>query len=213
MMRLLALLLVLLGLASCGTVARQDTAVGQALTGIIGQTEFVPRFTALLQTDAPALQLGFVESGSGGALLLEYRDGPYDYWLSPDGAQIILQDGLLHGTRGFGAGLLASDLSQPLARVASLSGGPADRFHTFLDGNDQAETRTYRCLFEDRGGREIDLATGPVQTRLLAEDCRSLDQSFTNLYWVSVRGRQIIQSRQWAGPYLGAISTRIVPPG
>jgi len=43
----------------------------------------------------------------------------------------------------------------------------------------------------------------------MRETCKSLDDQFFNLYWVE-NGR-IIQARQWGGPQVGPISTRIVP--
>jgi len=201
----------LLLLAGCGSKATEDSAFGQAMAGFGGPEEFQPRFIALLKAEAPALQIGIVEEGQGGTLLLERRDGQFEYWLSPDGAQIILQDGMLHGTRGFGEGLLASEVTEPLARVHGLDPGWSDRFHTYLDGTDRTVTRTYRCQITSDGPREIEIAGAPVQTRLMRESCRSLDQEFENLYWVGPDSRDIVLSRQWSGPYVGAISTRVVP--
>ena len=199
-------------LASCGTAVDEESALGQSLAGIIGNdADFVPRFVVLLQQEAPTLQIGFVDRETSGNVLLERQEGGFAYWLSPDGAQIILQDGMLHGTRGLGEGLLASELSQPLAMVRGLQSGWSDRFHTYLDGNDRAITRTYRCRIDNRGARELNLFGTPTDTRLMRESCRSLDQEFVNLYWVAPSSRDIIVSRQWAGPVIGAISTRIVP--
>lgn len=199
-------------LASCGTAVDEESALGQSLARIMGNdADFVPRFVVLLQQEAPTLQIGFVDRETSGNVLLERQEGGFAYWLSPDGAQIILQDGMLHGTRGLGEGLLASELSQPLAMVRGLQSGWSDRFHTYLDGNDRAITRTYRCRIDNRGARELNLFGTPTDTRLMRESCRSLDQEFVNLYWVAPSSRDIIVSRQWAGPVIGAISTRIVP--
>ena len=211
MRRLAAIGSVLALLAGCGRVANEDAALGQAIAAISGGSEFEPRFTALLKAEAPALQIAFIDSGLAGTLLLERRKGPYEYWLSPDGGQLILQNGILHGTRGFGEGLLSSELSEPIARVRGLREGPSDRFQTYLDGNDRAVTRTYRCLIEVAGPRAVTLGDRKVPAQLVREDCRSLDQSFKNLYWVTPDDGRIIQSRQWDGPFLGEISTRIIP--
>ena len=201
-------------LAGCGTAVDEESGLGQSIDAIANRTgnvRFVPRFAALVEEGAPRLQVAFVEQDRSADILLERSDGPFNYWLSADGTHIILQDGMLHSTRGLGEGLLASDLTEPLARVRGLNPGPSDRFHTYLDGNDRAVTRTYRCVIVDRGPREIDLFGTPTATRLMRESCRSLDQEFVNLYWVAPSSRDIILSRQWAGPVIGAISTRIVP--
>lgn len=210
--RITALCLGLALLGACGATVEENSPFGQSIAALRGGAAAVsPRFVVLLNQNAPALQVGFSETGLSGNVLLEERDGPFEYWLSPDGAQLILQDGMLHGTRGFGEGLLASELSQPLALVRGLQDGWSDRFQTYLDGNDRARTRTYRCRIDNRGAREINLFGTATNTRLMREDCRSLDQAFVNLYWVSPSGRDIVLSRQWAGPVLGMISTRVVP--
>jgi len=205
-----ALFAVLVLLAGCGTVGEEDAPLGQAIAALSGPAEFEPRFIALLKAEAPALQVGFIEKETNGTMLLERRKGAFEFWLSSDGGQLILQGGILHGTRGFGEGLLASELSEPLAHVRGLRAGYSDRFHTYLDGNDRALTRTYRCVIELAGPRDLPFTTGNVATQLVREDCQSLTQSFRNLYWVVPGTGRIVQSRQWAGPFLGDISTRIL---
>lgn len=209
-MRHLALLLpFLMLLLGCGSDTLRNSPLDY-VTHRVGNPQFDPRFVALQRTGAPILQVGFVRRQEGGSVLLERRLGAFDYWLSPDGAQIILQGGMLHGTRGLGEGLLASELSQPLAHVRGLQPGYSDRFHTYLDGNDKAVSRTYRCLFSSGGPADVAIPGKVVQTTVMYENCKSLTEEFTNIYWVSPSSRRIIQSRQWAGPFIGALSTRVV---
>lgn len=196
--------------ASCGTFASEDAAISQTTAFFKRQQDFQPRFIDLLRDEKPALQVGFIEQDSNGTLLLEQHSDDFSLWLSPDGVQLILQDGILHSVRGLGEGLLASELSQPIVRVRENKPGWSDRFHTYLDGNDRAVSRTYRCLIEQDGFREVEVIGGRLKTRLMRENCRSLDQDFTNLYWVDVASREIILSRQWAGPIIGPISMRVV---
>jgi len=211
MKRLLLVPCLLALLAACGNGASQNGEIAQSIISSRNSPDFVPRFVDLIRAEAPVLQVGFIDNETSGSLLLERQDGPFAYWLSPDGAHIVLQDGMLHSVRGLGEGLLASDLSEPLALVRALRSGVSDRFHTYLDGNDRAITRTYRCQIENRGPRDVDLFGAPITTQLMREDCRSLDQEFVNLYWVNESSRVIVLSRQWVGPVVGVISTRIVP--
>ena len=199
-------------LGACGTASENVDPFMLALTALQGQPEVIsPRFAELAQAEAPALQVSFVELDTSTVFLLERRDGAFSYWLSVEGAQIVLQSGLLHSTRGLGEGLLASDLSEPLALVAAEQSGLVDRFHTYLIGDDRAETRTYRCRIDNEGSQEVALLDGLATTILMKENCRSLDQEFSNFYWVAPSSREIVLSRQWAGPELGQISTRVVP--
>ncbi|MEL6914689.1 MAG: YjbF family lipoprotein [Pseudomonadota bacterium] len=204
------LLLALLG--GCGTATQNNPALAQISDRITGEVaEFDPRFIALLRAEAPALQVGFPDGGTGGTLLLERRDGAFDYWLSPDGVQIVLEAGMLHGTRGLGDGLLASETRAARALVRGARAGVADRFHTYLDGEDFAVTRTFRCVIAPLGPDEVEIpGTGPVATILVREVCASLDEGFENLYWVVPSTGDIVVSRQWAGAETGALSTRVV---
>lgn len=201
----------LLSLAGCGAAGNQGTAVGQSLTAIREpQTE--ARFAALQKAAAPRLQVALIDREVASDILLEQRTGAFEYWLTSDGVHLILQDGMLQGTRGLGDGLLASDLSEPLARVRGLQEGPSDRFHTYLNGEDQTVTRTYRCDIRRTRDITIEVTGGSVATVLMREDCNSIDQQFENLYWVDPRNGRIVQSRQWVGPFTGNLSTRIILP-
>ncbi len=192
-------------LAACTSEGRDDSSFGQ-VAAALAPAKTPPRVQALLRANAPRLEVGNIRKKTKGLVLLEARKDGYEYWLSGDGSQLILQNGMLHGTRGMGEGLLASELSQPLAHVLGLTSGWSDRFHTYLNGNDQAVTRTYRCQIDATS----ETQSGHAAVRVVREECSSLDQKFANIYWVDVSSRQIVQSRQWVGPFVGSISTRLV---
>lgn len=197
-------------LGACTAEPPQNSAgIAAAIRGFQAP-DFVPRFVALLEAEAPALQVSFVDKEVQTTLLQEQERGDLGYWLSADGAMLVTENGMLHGTRGFGAGLLSSELSEPQALILNGRSGVSDRFHTFLNGNDVAVTRTYRCTMTQRGPRDVNLGGRIAATQLMRESCKSLDQSFVNLYWVDIGRKDIVQSRQWAGDFLGNVSTRVV---
>lgn len=212
MIRAACLLLVMTLLAACADNTSDDFAQMQRIASP-EKAPFDPRFVALSEAgvSVPALQVATLKEGLSGVVLLESRRDGVDTWLSRDGASLIMRQGMLVGTRGFGGGLTASDIDQPMAMIFGGQQGASDRFMTFLNGNDEVNTRTYRCEIKNRGAREISVGGKPKQTRLMAEDCRSLDQSFLNLYWIAASGGGIVQTRQWAGDYTGIITTRVVP--
>lgn len=163
------------------------------------------RIRHLQQAGAARLQVGFAATGLSGLMLHEGRRDRVDTWLSVDGAALITERGMLRGTRGFGEGLMAAENAASLRLLLAARPGSAQRFHSYLTGDDRIEIRGYRCVIDDRG------PTDGGATRLMTETCRNLDQSFVNLYWVTA-GDRIVQSRQWAGEFLGNISTRELPP-
>ena len=174
--------------------------------------DLAPRFVALAQQTPlpPALQVALIDQDLASTILLEQRRNGINTWLTPDGASITTQDGFLLATRGFGQGLLAAEIDEPRAMVLAGREGPTVRFHSYLTGNDEVITRTYRCLIENRGARTLQIGGNDVVVRLMAEDCRSLDEAFLNLYWVATANNVVLQTRQWVGEFLGVLTTRVV---
>jgi glutamate formiminotransferase len=67
-----------------------------------GRQQPIARSEPLIRANAPRLQVSFLETELAGVTLLEgTRDG-IDTWLSADGGTLIMQRGMLQGTRGFG---------------------------------------------------------------------------------------------------------------
>lgn len=196
-------------LSGCDEVITGNTATPQLFNAFSPATSD-PRFDALAKAGAPALKIGFVDAKAPSPFRLEQRLNGVETWLGAGGASLTIERGMIRGTQGLGAGLLASEVSQPLALVLSRQVGSSDRFHTYLTGDNQAVTRTFRCVIENDGPREVDLELRMAQTTLMKESCRGLDQSFLNLYWVESRSGMIVQSRQWTGDFIGPISTQVV---
>lgn len=175
------------------------------------QQEFDERYQSAARRGTEQLKLALLDFGAASIILLDSQRDGIKTWITPDGGTLSTRDGMVVAMNGFGAGLLATDVSQPLRMVRSGHYGASDRFHTFLTGDDKTVTRTYRCELSDQGGQEIALATGPLQARLVAEDCRSLDHGFQNLYWVNPSNNRIVQTSQWTGDFIGTIATQVVP--
>lgn len=206
----LRLALLPLALAFLGACSSNGDSWSDLQRIIAPEASFDPRFAALVERDPRALQVAFPDQGVSSTILLASSRAGLDTWMTPDGATITTEAGMLRATRGLGIGLLAADIDQPLALVRARREGLSERFHTYLTGNDKAVIRAYRCIVKDRGPSHVDFPAGPRQTRLMQEDCRSLDQEFFNLYWVSPEG-EILQARQWTGDYLGIMTLRVVP--
>jgi hypothetical protein len=172
--------------------------------------QFPPRFAALVaDTSVPLLVVTIESSKQGGRLLLENSVNDVETWLSADMSALMIQNGIIRGTRGVGSELFASDISEPMNLILSGNTGYSDRFTSNLAGDDRIRTRTYRCLVETKGSDVINLEIGRVATRVMTEDCKSMDQSFTNTYWVSSTTGAIVQSRQWAGDEVGYMITQV----
>ena len=165
-------------------------------------------FQALLATPAPAIVVSVEERDAATGFLRQALRDNVETWISPDNVALYLEQGFVVGTRGLGSDLMAADIRQPAALVLARRAGQVQRFMSFLDGNDQVTVRSYVCDIESRGARQIDLGAGMVPTELMQERCTNPDQDFQNLYWVETRSGQIVQSRQWAGDFIGPLAIR-----
>jgi len=180
-------------------------------TSYFSQQEFEPspRFTSLFEDQRPVLDIEFIDLGVAGKLVLEQQDGHYSRYLSADLGGVVLQGGLLHSLYGFGEPLVSAELSEPLSLIIAGRAGFANRFHTYVDGEDRPQIRSYRCEISIAGTREVVLQTGTFQTTLMLERCMNSSQSFENLYWVDRSHDEVIQSRQWVGENIGRMVTQV----
>ncbi len=170
--------------------------------------QFPPRFVTLMEDmTVPALTLVVETRSQTGRLLMESRINGVETWLSSDLSAVMLENGMLQGTRGIGSELFAAELSEPMALILSGRKGYSNRLHSNFNGNEEIVTQNFRCLVEVGGSAVLKLEIGNVPTRVMTEDCKSKDQSFRNTYWISTKSGTIVQSRQWAGEELGYIKT------
>ncbi|MBB5723910.1 hypothetical protein FHS72_003557 [Loktanella ponticola] len=196
-------------LAACST-DKEQSSFGLA-SSYFSQQQFAPspRFNSLFAEQRSVLDIEFIDLGVTGKLILEQQDGAFARYLSADLGGVVLQRGILHSVYGFGEPLAGAELSQSLSLIIAGRSGVANRFHTYVDGEDRAQTRTYLCEIAPVGPRDVMLEAETVQTTLMSERCSSLEHSFDNLYWVDTLRGEAIQSRQWVGENVGSMVIRV----
>ncbi|WP_170578596.1 YjbF family lipoprotein [Ruegeria arenilitoris] len=206
LLALLALMLI-----SCGD-AQEDVDL---LKGALfpNAPRFHPRAQALAarRPIPPRLEVGFPARDLAGVMLLETERAGVQTWLSADGATITLDQGLLTSAKGFGGGLAGSDVSQSAALILSGGSGRAERFHSFLNGNDEIELHAYRCRITPLGSDPVVLQGTPVAAQKRQEECYGVAETFSNIYWVQDSTGRIVQSSQWTGDFLGNMVVKVVP--
>lgn len=198
-------------LAACGD-AKDDFDL---LRGSLNRDapRFHPRANALasVRPIPPRLEVGFPSRDLSGVMLLETQRAGTETWLTADGATITLKGGMLTSAKGFGSGLSGSDIDQSLALVQVGRAGTAERFHSFLNGNDEIELHAYRCEITPQDREEIFVQGLAISVLKLEEDCFGADQVFSNTYWLRPNSPEIIQSSQWTGDFLGNLFMKRVP--
>jgi hypothetical protein len=205
-----ALVAVALTLTACSDQA-SNRALG-FLTGSYWQKPEAinPTFLALKEAGAPRKTISIqAQNLAANFHLWTVSEDGVETWLTGNGATVSIKDGMIVGTRGFGADVLAADVSKTARLVQARGEGYAVRFMTLLSGNDQAEIHSYQCLISNQGPWDLDLGDGTQKkTVLMQEDCRGYGQDARNLFWLNARTNEIVQSRQWLNPTVGALVTR-----
>ncbi|WP_170418541.1 YjbF family lipoprotein [Ruegeria atlantica] len=210
-MKALRTCLLALALISCGE-AQEDVDL---LKGTLfpNAPRFNPRAEALAarRPIPPRLEVGFPTRDLAGVMLLETERAGVQTWLTADGATITLEQGMLTSALGFGGGLSGSDVRQSADLVLGGGSGQVERFHSFLNGNDEIDLRAYKCRITQAGSDTVVLRGTPVATAKRQEDCYGVADRFTNVYWVRNSTGRIVQSSQWTGPFLGNMFIKVVP--
>ncbi|QDC09115.1 YjbF family lipoprotein [Oceanicola sp. D3] len=179
------------------------------------RTASTARFAQLLEAGTPAIQVAVEKDESSTIVLREVSRNGVESYVSTDGVSLKLRRGFLVGTAGFGGDMTGSNVDDSMAAVFGRRAGVTERFHTFLNGENEAVTRGYVCVVSSRGARQIQVGTRDsqlrsVDTTLFEEACKSLDQDYTNLYWLAAGSGRMVQSRQWAGDFTGPLVMRVV---
>ena len=198
----------LAGLLFTGACSSQDNSSLSQLRSILQGQNLSERFVALFENQAPALELYFQNTKSVSRLLLSHESQGVLTWLSGEGATLKTRDGFVVGTRGFFEGLQAARIDAVAELVLSERAGYADRFHSYLDGNNNTSIRSYRCEVTPTGNDVVTIKGQSVTARKILERCRNLSDDFTNVYWV--RNGAILKTFQWIGPIAGSLRIRQV---
>jgi len=162
------------------------------------------RYTALFESDPDVgLLVGFPADGKRSGMLREVKDGTIENFLGTDEASVVLDRGMLVGTRGVGTGMLGSDVNPSADLVLGGRNGTVERIHTFLVRDNKTDIRAYRCQITQGDTETIKVFKRSFRVRAVTESCVNLTQKFENIYLVSTATNRIIRSSQWTGPVRG----------
>ena len=201
------LFLLVLGLAACST-DQPGSGFFQRLAG--EPDELQPpsstRYVALEQAGSRAMQAVVEDRNQRDLMRYSHTLNGVAIWYGRDGALVGLRDGILVMTRGIGGDLMAADASQSRALLRAGQSGTTKRFHTYLNGSDQAETRSYLCQITRVQDFALPIGDITLPTWYMKETCRGSDLVFENYYWIDRRNGEVRQSRQLANPFSGRIA-------
>lgn len=203
----LALPLLALLVSGCERAAALTQFAGsEAASFKQAQPAVAADFEARVQAGAPLMIANLLERNALTTfVLVSERDGDR-LWRTRDNVTISTRGGLLTSTRALGGDLMSADIAESQALVLAGQPGLAVRVHRYMDGQNGIEIDSYVCEISPRGGEDLALDGVQFRASVIAETCTNPGNDFENFYWVS--GGAVVQSLQWVGPDVGAISMR-----
>ncbi|MEM8577905.1 MAG: YjbF family lipoprotein [Pseudomonadota bacterium] len=183
--------------------SRQQPAVQPAITRAGIEAATIPALEVTLEArDQTAILLPSA---------FRTDDGPGDVavWQTVDDIHIVLREGVLIATRGLGRDVTSADVLAAVSTLKSRSSGGGAREMRIRNDDFGADTLRFSCVIEVVGDTAVEIVERRFPARHLREKCSNSAGTFVNDYWVDP-ARDVIQSRQWAGPHLGFIRTRVL---
>lgn len=207
---------VLLVLTACSNDETRDTSVRDALTAraksilspgksappVAAKPAAGPDRAALTAGGGPVIVVQVPSRKAQASLGMVRQNGITRTYLAADGISLMIQNGILAGTRGFGDDLMSSDHADVLANLAQGSGSHT-RVLRHLDHQDQLAKTTLSCTVTSQGAQPVEILGVTHKTDFVVEACTGGTKPLNNIYWI--QGDTIWRSGQWVSDNVGPI--------
>ncbi|XDA98068.1 YjbF family lipoprotein [Sulfitobacter sp. LCG007] len=163
----------------------------------------------LLDNTREAVLMGTPEISGQSALLRrvarrnDQYAGTLEVWLASNAAQVAFRNGVATGSKGLGADIQSSDVSQTLSRLAARQTGPTQRRLYFIRGDNAQVVVEMNCNMADLGTESVTIVDQSFALRHFRESCQTEGATYTYDYWLDTSNSLIRKSRQWMGPTNG----------
>lgn len=225
-LRSAAALVLGLAVAGCGSQTEEagtTSLAKESARAVASSAMFWKKKPAAQPVDGDAMAKSALELNKGPLILASFESGYTDIfgmvgengamrtYNSPGSRSVILRNGLLVGTRGFGFDVMSAETDAVAQLIRARQPGHATKTVRYLDGLGLERPIDFEC----------DISTGPSATYAFAgqnwtgqqvvERCSGSGVKIANSYVVSPAG-QVVSSRQWAMPQVGYITIQTVRP-
>ncbi len=202
--RILAAGLAAAALAGCSAldVDRAQMFLPGTASGITTSSVALDDLTMarLSDSDVPLI-LASRDGTVTGTYTQDARSGAAEVWVSPDGGQMSLQNGVLVAADLPGDALIRVE---PAGPVTSLAGASYVRAYHHADG-DGARVTTYDCTMSAPRSETLSILDARVRAATLTESCTGPSgATIENAFAVAPDGT-VVRSRQWVSADLGYI--------
>jgi hypothetical protein len=221
-----------LALAGCGNDAAKTENVGIARTTISGLVSLLPSFgkdeaeatpidqaaqqaaiarSALELNAGPVMLVSLEATNTNTAAAMVGENGSMRTYNTPAKQSLVLRNGLLAGTRGFGNDVMSARIDEISALILGRQAGTAVRTPYYLDGEGIERPLPFDCTVSLGAEQSFAIGDTPYTAMQVAETCTAPNLSITNSYLVTA-DRQVVLSRQWIAPTLGYVTLQTLRP-
>lgn len=132
-------------------------------------------------------------------------------YMTPAKEAVILQGGMLTGTRGLGHDLSVAEGDGLAALIRGRRAGSGQRVMRYIEGDGVERPLPLRCTIAPGPTEHLPFAGRNWQVQAMVEQCQGHGLRIDNGYFVTADG-QIPVSRQWIGPDLGHVTIQVIRP-
>ncbi len=165
-----------------------------------------------LESFAGPLMLVTIEAlGKTTVMGLYGENGAMRTYALPSEQSIILRDGILAATRGFGHDVMSAETDAVAALILARKDGAAAKVQRYLDSENVERPLPMDCTIQRADKSEYEVAGLTFSGTQMVEVCAFQGQTVASAYLVSEKG-VVLASRQWIGPKLGYITLQTLRP-
>ena len=151
----------------------------------------------------PVILVSAPKLGAKASLNMIQESGPTKSYVSDDGILLLLQNGLLAGSRGFGDDLMSSE--HAAAHRAILNGtGNYKRVLRYINSTNQLEAVALTCTVTDHGAETVTILGHKHRARRHVETCDLAGRQIENNFWIPEK--TMWKSQQWVSDQVGSLT-------
>jgi hypothetical protein len=163
----------------------------------------------------PALEVT-VESRSASAFLVPFSDridaspGAIRTWRTTNDINITTRDGVIVSTRGIGFDIGSASVDAAVKAIRTRTPVSGDHKLYLKNGLNGIDEIALNCEMRKVGDEDLVVVGKSYPVVHLQENCTGWKGVVAFDYWVDRRDSTVWQTRQWSGPDLGYIRTRLL---
>jgi len=169
----------------------------------VPEPEVFTRASVTKDQTGPVILVNAPKLEAKASLNMIQENGPTRTYISDDGIVLLLQNGLLAASRGFGDDLMSSVHSAAHGAIVKGS-GQYERVLRYINSQNHLEALPLTCSLQDQGAETVTILGHKHKVFRRLEICNLAGRQIENMFWIS--GKTIWKSHQWVSDQIGSLT-------